>query len=251
MNKYFCKKCKIKISRTGHDGSGLCRSCSCKERYQNPENHPRHIDGKCLEIRYCIDCNKKLSKHAVYHDSKRCNSCANIEIMKSIKVRNKLSIAHKGKKLSNETKKKMSNNSASYIDGRTLEKHYCIDCEELLNNYSATRCKSCANKGKNNPMFGKVFELAGNWQGGISFELYPFEFNNTLKVFIRDRDNHECQLCHTKEINLDRALDVHHIDYDKKNCLQKNLISLCLKCHMKTNTNRDYWFAYFTYIMET
>ena len=29
-----------------------------------------------------------------------------------------------------------------------------------------------------------------------------------------------------------------------------NLISTCGKCNRKANYNRDYWFAYFTYVME-
>jgi len=32
------------------------------------------------------------------------------------------------------------------------------------------------------------------------------------------------------------------------NCQDINLITLCLKCHRKTNFDRDYWFAYFEYI---
>lgn len=36
-----------------------------------------------------------------------------------------------------------------------------------------------------------------------------------------------------------------HIDYNKKNCNPKNLITLCRKCHSKTNSNRDYWINYF------
>ena len=46
-------------------------------------------------------------------------------------------------------------------------------------------------------------------------------------------------------LNIKRKLDVHHIDYDKKNNDPKNLISLCRKCHMKTNKNRKYWTKYF------
>jgi hypothetical protein len=37
-------------------------------------------------------------------------------------------------------------------------------------------------------------------------------------------------------------LDIHHIDYDKNNLQENNLISLCQKCHGKTNFNREYWF---------
>jgi len=40
------------------------------------------------------------------------------------------------------------------------------------------------------------------------------------------------------------------IDYDKTNCNEKNLISLCGLCNRKANYNRDYWFAYYSYIIE-
>jgi len=38
---------------------------------------------------------------------------------------------------------------------------------------------------------------------------------------------------------------------DKVEILRKdNLITLCRQCNTRVNFNRDYWFAYFTYIME-
>lgn len=53
-------------------------------------------------------------------------------------------------------------NNSRYIDGRSNESHYCIDCNRRLSDYRAKRCKPCADKqhslkisGKNNPFFGK------------------------------------------------------------------------------------------------
>ncbi len=90
-------------------------------------------------------------------------------------------------------------------------------------------------KGEKNP----------NWQGGVSFEPYGQDFNIKLKEKIRKRDNYECQECHKKQEELKRKLDVHHIDYNKKNNNHLNLISLCQKCHLKTNGNRKHWKRYF------
>jgi 5-methylcytosine-specific restriction endonuclease McrA len=45
-----------------------------------------------------------------------------------------------------------------------------------------------------------------------------------------------------------RQLDVHHIDYDKDNLSPNNLITLCRRCHVKTNNNRDFWRNYFVSI---
>ena len=68
-----------------------------------------------------------------------------------------------------------------------------------------------------------------NWQGGISFEEYPKEFNERLKRRIRRRDKNTCQRCGKKKQK--RNLSVHHIDYNKQNIASTNLISLCLHCH--------------------
>lgn len=84
-----------------------------------------------------------------------------------------------------------------------------------------------------------------NWQGGISFEPYPQKWTDDFKKGIRKRDNYTCQECGIHQDELDRKLDVHHIDYNKNNLDPENLISLCKSCHMETNYNRDYWKDYF------
>jgi len=82
-----------------------------------------------------------------------------------------------------------------------------------------------------------------NWQGGKSLEPYTVDWTRTLRRSIRERDEYTCQLCGRHQE--DKAFCVHHIDYDKKNCSPSNLITLCVHCHNKTNTNRNYWTEYF------
>lgn len=82
-----------------------------------------------------------------------------------------------------------------------------------------------------------------NWRGGISFEPYSIDWTKTLKRSVRERDHYTCQLCGA--LQGDIAFDVHHIFYDKKNCNPEYLITLCHKCHTKTNFNRNYWMNYF------
>lgn len=84
-----------------------------------------------------------------------------------------------------------------------------------------------------------------NWQGGISFEPYGIEFNEDLKEVIRNRDRRKCQMCKKTELENQEKLSIHHIDYNKQNNNPNNLITLCRKCHLKTNHNRDYWINYF------
>ena len=101
-------------------------------------------------------------------------------------------------------------------------------------------------RGKSRPEM--QLEKNHNWLGGKSFEPYTIDWTNTLRRSIRERDFHTCQLC--KEPQGDIAFDVHHIDYNKKNCNPTNLVTLCRKCHMKTNYNREYWTNYFKVVNE-
>lgn len=83
------------------------------------------------------------------------------------------------------------------------------------------------------------------WCGGIFKNPYPKNWTETLKRSIRERDNYICRMPGCGKLQGDKAFDVHHIDYDKKNCNPDNLITLCHECHVKTNHNRSYWIEYF------
>lgn len=91
-------------------------------------------------------------------------------------------------------------------------------------------------------------KLHPRWRGGISKEPYSQKWTRMLKASIRERDNYTCRMCSRKQKK--RAFDVHHIDYDKKNCNPENLITLCNICHIKTYTNRKYWIREFRKIMK-
>jgi len=143
--------------------------------------------------------------------------------MKNKKIK-KLTIAHKenisrgmtGRILTNKTKKKISKK----LKGKHVS--------------PSTEFKKGITTGKNHPC----------WKGGKSFEVYPKEFKE-IRYFIRFRDNLTCQECGNTEKELKKKLDIHHIDYNKKNNKPKNLISLCRKCHAKTNYQRKDWKNYF------
>jgi len=88
-----------------------------------------------------------------------------------------------------------------------------------------------------------------NWKGGISKNSYPSEFNRKLKLKIRIRDNYTCCLCGKTEREeleeLNRVLSINHIDFDKNNCKENNLNTLCTICNVKICREREYWTEYF------
>lgn len=71
---------------------------------------------------------------------------------------------------------------------------------------------------------------------------YSFNFTKNLKENIKKRDNFECQLCKSK-----KDLNIHHIDYKKKNTQSGNLITLCRKCNLRVNkkSERKYYTEHF------
>jgi hypothetical protein len=79
-----------------------------------------------------------------------------------------------------------------------------------------------------------------NWRGGQ--RKYPFTWKEAFRESIRNRDSRKCQECGVPEIECSFKLEVHHIDYDKTNMREDNLISLCKRCHARTSIkNRVYW----------
>ena len=117
-----------------------------------------------------------------------------------------------------------------------------------------TFCRSCCRKGKHHTektkrkMSKNHVNMKGannsNWKNGISFEPYCIKFNASFKRNNRDQFNNVCFLCGKTEEENCRALDVHHVNYNKQcGCDDTKCVCvpLCRSCHMKTNNNRDWW----------
>ncbi len=109
-------------------------------------------------------------------------------------------------------------------------KNFIISNPHYIQKYS--------NYGEKNPM----------WRGGIARRGYK-EFYQLLKDRIKKRDNFQCQLCGMSEEEsikqFKHRLGVHHIDYDKTNSNEINLITLCNRCNSKINYEREKWKEYF------
>jgi len=215
-----CKVCHIKISK--YSILGYCKSCSNK--FAHRRGITKHFCSICKTNEISITNFLYGKQHCIY-----CNA----------QLRSKDGDSMYGKKrpdlvLLNKQRRK-------------YHKKYCPICHKEINYYNFYCKKHIYDtfKGKKRPEHSK--RMMGNnnpafIDGNGKFP-YPLGFNKKLKLLIRKRDNYTCQRC-GKE-----GTHVHHIDYTPSNIEKSNLIAVCDKCNKQVNFDRDYWYAYFTYIM--
>jgi len=138
-----------------------------------------------------------------------------------------------------------SKNKLEYLcDGRFGKRHKNIIS---LDNWRAgKRCPDCFNIKLS---IERVGAKHWNWRGGISFEPYcELWKDKNYKEFIKERDNFKCMnlLCDSKNPS---DLVVHHINYNKKDCNPRNLITLCRSCNSRANINREKYKLQYQFII--
>lgn len=114
--------------------------------------------------------------------------------------------------------------------------------------FCSRKCQGKAKRGENSG------QRNGRYVHGKADSPYPMGFTNRLKKEIRDRHAGKCALCGTdKTANGSRGMDVHHIDYNKENLNQWNLIPLCRVCHGKMHgapSQRARWIEKLSKLLE-
>jgi len=186
---------------------------------------------------YSKERNQKIANtnknHIVTEETKQKLRLANINKIVSKETKTKQSESHKGIKLTKEHKQSLSESRKGHIVTEETKQKIRLantgkkQTEETIKQYKG--------------------ELASNWQGGLSFLPYPPEFNKEIKKQVLERDNSICQ--NPNCVHLSEGLDCHHIDYDKQNNNSENIITLCDRCHTKTNYDREYWTEFYQNIM--
>jgi hypothetical protein len=185
-------------------------------KWMNGRKLPKETIKKILITR-----KKTKEKNGYYHSPETIEKMRGHFRKHSEEAKLKMSIGHKGKPTWNKGK----NMSDEYRKNISLAKQN-ISLE--------TREKMRLAKLKTNPL----------WKEGVIIDrTYTIDWTETLRRSIRERDRYTCQICNKQQG--DQIHSVHHIDYNKKNCSSENLITLCISCHMKTNTNRTKWLEYF------
>lgn len=132
----------------------------------------------------------------------------------------------RGKKISEEVRKNMEEKIFSKRRDKTMGEIFGEEkAKEIRKKHSATKQGIPLEK----------------WEKFISFEPYDERWTPQFRNSIRKRDNQICMNCGIHREKLNKALSIHHINYDKKNSIQENCLSLCGSCHTITQTNREYW----------
>jgi hypothetical protein len=107
------------------------------------------------------------------------------------------------------------------------------------------RCPECSKIKQNLQISGSNHY---NWMGGISCEPYCDAWaDKEYKESIKERDGFMCQNPNCSKIG--SRLTIHHIDYNKKHCEPKNLITLCNSCNIKANRDRELHQSFYTNII--
>lgn len=250
----ICKLCNKKFSVSpcrenkakycSNDCSRIAFSNFCKSQIgEKNSNWKESIKKKCLI------CGKSFDVHFSRKDTaKFCSiKCAN----KGMERKKKYICLNCGEEFYFEVGRKRTfcsmncrdnywkgGNHPSYKPESRIKK-VCLNCKkDFITLYKYRKHKFCSNLCVGEYHSGK---RNAAWMGGVSFEPYPSKFNGKLKRKIKKRDNYICQLCGIPEQECLVKHSVHHIDYNKNNCEEINLITLCNSCHLKTNINRKKW----------
>jgi len=217
---------KLSVAKKGHVGYWLGKKHSeeTKRKISLTQKRKKHGVGKKIskKNRRKISEAQKGNQHWLgkKHSEKSKKKMSRVWKSRIItkEIRKKMSEAQKGKILSEEHKKKIGEGNKGKKISEETKKKISVSAQEID---------------------------IKDWNGFVSREPYDQNWTLAFKRTIRKRDNQICLVCKIHREKLKKALDVHHIDSNKKNTCMKNCVSLCHSCHGKTKINKKEWQTFF------
>ena len=174
----------------------------------------------------------------------------------------KISMAQKGIPRSEETRQKISKANSGKIRPDVSERQRGEKNHQFGKHLSDDHKRKISegNRGKHIPQeqrkkiaLSKMGDKNPLWRGGVSFEPYCPKFNEDFKERVREFFGHTCQFPGCGHVSKpgETKLAVHHVNFRKDSCCSADVkplfVPLCARsCHLKTNTDREYWEQYFT-----
>lgn len=208
----WCKK-YIKIKDMSFSTYAKLRFCS----YACANAHKRDVTDKKHGSRFCKYCKEKI----ILSESNR-NRFSGM-VYCSVRCRG---LWHRGKTLKQRYGIKKAN---EYIVG--MSRPYKEKYSKEVGNKILSRIS-----GKNN----------WNYVDGLRKYPYPSSYSYRLRNDVKKRDNFICKSCGSI-LEDDINTQCHHIHYDCSDNRPEFIVTVCRKCNLIANTDRDYWFAFFCY----
>lgn len=196
--------------------------------------------GKGKEEFVCKYCNKKFLNYISNNRTFCSKKC--VDFWKKIGYKGKNNHFY-GKTHTERVRKIISEKQFKTPISQRLLNH-CKLCGNIIKKSERTSWKDykekkfCSKNCSSKHYSGKNSNF---WYGGMSYEPYDEKWTTNFKNKIRKRDNQVCMNCNKHREKLNRALNIHHINYNKKLTIPANCVSLCDKCHLLTRINREYW----------
>lgn len=217
---YTCKKnLNKKRNKENYDFILVCKNC--KKEFKSPKKDIQYCSKTCQ-----LD---SVRPKTDIRTTSNCKICG-----KEFKHYGERVVCSKECLSKYMSQQRLNENNPTWIADK--EKKKCAKCGKVFEytrrdlHVGQERVFCSLNCSRNN---GNNKEITNNVGGNHK---YLFGFNKKLKNKIKERDNYSCQLCGETE-----DLHVHHIDYNKNNIEDNNLITLCKRCHNITNYNREFW----------
>jgi len=278
--KCICKNCGKEFERTAariKRGRGIYCSEACRwegvGKQQTGSEHPKWSRERV----YCANCGKELNRIHFRRERTKNHFCSRLckgeWMSKNLIPHNKSEVVIQTCPICNEqfrTTEAMIKKGrgiccsdqcrAVYVGKQQRGTNHprwnsvlitCDNCGKLFYRQHAHLDKVshnlCSENCRNEFLIG---EHASGWQGGISYGEYCEKWHGkrgeNLRQRVRAFFGYRCALC--GEPQNGKALQVHHVDYNKQMCCDRDphlFVPLCDRCHPLTNFNRGYWRLYF------